>query len=160
YDAHGNLLRMPHLQVMQWDFKDQLQVTQRQVVNGADTESLGQGERTYYVYDITGERVRKVTEQGTGQVKDERIYLGGFEIYRKNGANPLVRETLHIIDDKQPIALVETRTQGGDSAQQKVIRYQFGNHLGSAGLELDDQAQLISYEEYTPYGSTSYQAVR
>src|SRR5262249_16119755 len=96
----------------------------------------------------------------TGQVKDERIYLGGFEIYRKNGANPLVRETLHIIDDKQPIALVETRTQGGDSAQQKVIRYQFGNHLGSAGLELDDQAQIISYEEYTPYGSTSYQAVR
>ena len=41
-----------------------------------------------------------------------------------------------------------------------LIRYQFGNHLGSASLELDDQAQIISYEEYTPYGSTSYQAVR
>jgi RHS repeat-associated protein len=27
-------------------------------------------------------------------------------------------------------------------------------------LELDDQAQIISYEEYTPYGSTSYHAVR
>ena len=27
-------------------------------------------------------------------------------------------------------------------------------------LELDDRAQIISYEEYTPYGSTSYQAVR
>src|SRR5262249_29128689 len=39
-------------------------------------------------------------------------------------------------------------------------RYQFGNHLGSAGLELDNQAQIISYEEYSPYGSTSYQAVR
>ena len=25
---------------------------------------------------------------------------------------------------------------------------------------MDDQAQIISYEEYTPYGSTSYQAVR
>ena len=24
YDAHGNMLRMPHLPVMQWDFKDQL----------------------------------------------------------------------------------------------------------------------------------------
>ena len=43
---------------------------------------------------------------------------------------------------------------------QQLIRYQFGNHLGSASLELDDQAQIISYEEYTPYGSTSYQAVR
>jgi RHS repeat-associated protein len=27
-------------------------------------------------------------------------------------------------------------------------------------MELDDQAQIISYEEYTPYGSTSYRAVR
>jgi RHS repeat-associated protein len=27
-------------------------------------------------------------------------------------------------------------------------------------LELDDQAQIISYEEYFPYGSSSYQAVR
>ena len=42
----------------------------------------------------------------------------------------------------------------------QLIRYQFGNHLGSASLELDDQAQIISYEEYHPYGSTSYQAVR
>src|SRR5205085_1334477 len=64
------------------------------------------------------------------------------------------------IDDKQRIALVETRTQGNDPAPQQVIRFQFGNHLGSAMLELDDQAQIISYEEYTPYGSTSYQAVR
>ncbi|MCB0189100.1 MAG: hypothetical protein KDE31_32750, partial [Caldilineaceae bacterium] len=32
--------------------------------------------------------------------------------------------------------------------------------LGSASLELDDLAQIISYEEYAPYGSTTYQAVR
>ena len=64
------------------------------------------------------------------------------------------------MDDKQRIALVETRTQGNDGSPAQLIRYQFGNHLGSASLELDDQAQIISYEEYTPYGSTSYQAVR
>ncbi len=161
YDAHGSMLRMPHLQVMQWDFKDQLQMTQRQAVNAADADGVQhQGERTWYVYDSAGQRVRKVTELTMGQVKDEHIYLGGFEIYRKNGANPLVRETLHVMDDKQRIALVETRTQGNDLAPQQLIRYQFGNHLGSAVLELDYQAQIISYEEYTPYGSTSYQAVR
>ena len=33
-------------------------------------------------------------------------------------------------------------------------------HLGSASLELDDRARIISYEEYYPYGSTSYQGVR
>ncbi len=162
YDAHGNMTAMPHLQVMQWDFRDQLQMTRRQAVNAGDTDGVQhEGERTYYVYDSAGQRVRKVTELATGQVKDERIYLGGFEIYRKNGANPFVRETLHIMDDKQRIALVEARTQGNEpGVPAQLIRYQFGNHLGSASLELDGQAQIISYEEYTPYGSTSYQAVR
>ena len=158
HDAHGNMTPMPHLSKMEWDFKDQLQATSKQVVNNGGTP-----ETTYYVYDAGGQRVRKVTELATGQLKDERIYLGGFEIYRRHGVNPLVRETLHIMDDQQRIALVETRTldtAGNDPAPPQFIRYQFGNHLGSASLELDGQAQIISYEEYTPYGSTSYQAVR
>ncbi len=162
YDEHGNMLRMPHLQLMQWDFKDQLQITQRQAVDTSDIDGVQQqGERTWYVYDSTGQRVRKITELANGKVKDERIYLSGFEIYRKHGTNSLVRETLHIMDDKQRVALVESRTEGVESGvPARLIRYQFGNHLGSASLELDDQAQIISYEEYTPYGSTSYQAVR
>ncbi|MDE1674624.1 SpvB/TcaC N-terminal domain-containing protein [Nocardia gipuzkoensis] len=162
YDAHGNMLRMPHLQVMQWDFDDRLQMTQRQAVNAADMDGTQHhGERTWYVYDSAGQRVRKITELSTGQSKDERIYLGGFELYRKNGANPLVRETLHIMDNRQRIALVETRIEGNEpGVPQQLTRYQFGNHLGSASLELDDHAHIISSEEHTPYGSTSYQAVR
>jgi RHS repeat-associated protein len=162
YDAHGNMLRMPHLHIMQWDFKDQLQMTQRQAVNvGDDDGAQRQGERTWYVYDASGQRVRKVTERAGGAIKDERIYLGGFEIYRRHGADPLVRETLHIMDDKRRIALVETRTEGDEAGiPAQLIRYQLGNHLGSASLELDDQAQVISYEEYFSYGSTSYQTVR
>jgi RHS repeat-associated protein len=162
YDAHGNMLRMPHLQIMQWDFKDQLQMTQRQAVNADDEDGVQrQGERTWYVYDAGGQRVRKVTELASGQVKDERIYLGAFEIYRRQGADPLVRETLHIMDDKQRISLVETRTNGNEpDIPAQLVRFQFGNHLGSASLELDEQARLLSYEEYTPYGGTSYQMVR
>ncbi len=161
YDAHGNMLLMPQLQIMQWDFKDQLQMTQRQAVNANDSDGgQRQGERTYYVYDAGGQRVRKVTELATGQIKDERIYLGGFEVYRcYSGQNSgLVRETLHVMDDKQRIALVETRNNVNDGSPRQLIRYQFGNHLGSASLELSDRAQIISYEEYSPYGSTTYQA--
>jgi RHS repeat-associated protein len=39
-------------------------------------------------------------------------------------------------------------------------RYQFTNLLDSSCLELDSAAAIISYEEYYPYGSTSYEAVR
>ena len=162
YDAHGNMTSMPHLTLMQWDFKDQLSATSRQAVNATPPPDKVP-ETTFYVYDAGGQRVRKVTERQNGSRKSERIYLGGFEIYREfdgTGAGlALERETLHVMDDKQRIALVESRTQGADGSPTQLVRYQFGNHLGSASLELDDMGSVISYEEYTPYGSTSYQAV-
>jgi len=162
-DAHGNLIRMPHLggaypqPNLRWDYRDQLQQT-----------DLGGGGTAYYAYDTSGQRVRKVWEKSATLV-EERIYLGGFELFRRHAgaiaANPptLERETLHVMDDQRRIALVETRTldaAGTDPAPGQLIRYQFGNHLGSACLELDDSAQIISYEEYAPYGSSVYQAVR
>ncbi len=162
YDAHGNMLCMPQLQAMQWDFKDQLRMTRRQAVNDDDGDGRQhQGERTWYAYDGAGRRVRKVTETAAGQVREERVYLGGFEVYRRHGVDPLVRETLAVADGERTVALVETRTQGleGDTPA-RLVRYQLGNHLGSASLELDDRAQIISYEEYYPFGGTSFQAVR
>jgi RHS repeat-associated protein len=161
HDAHGNMVRMPHLggglpaPNMHWDYKDRL----RQA-------DLGGG--AFYVYDASGQRVRKVWEKAPG-FTEERIYLGGFEVFRKHngpiGENTATREreTLHVMDDKQRIALVETRTldtASNDQAPRQLIRHQFGNHLGSTSLEVDDQAQIISYEEYAPYGSSTYQAVR
>ncbi|MEK6283555.1 MAG: SpvB/TcaC N-terminal domain-containing protein [Acidobacteriota bacterium] len=162
YDAHGSMTKMPHLPVMEWDFQDQLRAAQQQVVNGGGT-----AEKAYYVYDAAGERVRKVIQRPGGSIKEERIYLDGIEIFRQRdvaGSVTLERETLHIMDDKQRIALVETKTVDVDapasSLPSTLTRYQFANHLGSACLELDERSAVISYEEYYPYGSTSYQATR
>ncbi|WP_223297266.1 SpvB/TcaC N-terminal domain-containing protein [Catenulispora acidiphila] len=163
YDAHGNMLRMPHLgggspgPNMRWDYRDQLHET-----------DLGGGGKAFYVYDSSGQRVRKVWEKSSGPV-EERIYLGGFELFRRREnlggeqVSTFERETLHVMDDTGRLALVETRTldlAGDDKAPRRLIRYQLGNHLGSTSLELDEQAQIISYEEYAPFGSSTYQAVR
>jgi RHS repeat-associated protein len=160
HDAHGNMTQMPHLATLKWDFEDQLRMTQRQVVND------GPGERTYYVYDASGERARKVTERQNGQRKDERLYFGGLEMYRAyagDGATvKLERETLHVMDDHRRVALIETRTRsdGADPAPRQLVRYEHANHLGSSTVEVDDTADVISYEEYYPYGGTAYQAKR
>jgi RHS repeat-associated protein len=162
YDIHGNMTTMSHLPLMFWNYRDQLQATAQQVVMNGGTP-----ETAHYVYDATGQRLRKVTErQAAGQTstrRAERIYLGSFELYREYGGDgstiTLERETLHIMDDKQRVALVETRTQGEDGSPAQLVRYQFSNHLGTACLELDEQARIISYEEYYPYGSSSYQAM-
>src|SRR2546427_8337156 len=96
---------------MVWNSQDQLQQV-----------DLGGGGTAYYVYDGGGQRVRKVVEHN-GATMEERIYLGGYEVYRKRqgGVLQLERQTLHIMDDKQRIALVETRTQGIDDSLPQLI---------------------------------------
>jgi len=155
YDAHGNILSLSHLTSLAWTFRDALQKA-----------DLGGGGMAYYVYDSNGQRVRKIIER-QGGAKEERIYLGGFEIYRRTDSAGKIQEqteTLHVMDDTRRVALVETRTVAEGvpvtvAALQPLVRYQYGNHLGSASLELDDKASLLSYEEYYPYGATSYQAI-
>ncbi|HRG60302.1 MAG TPA: RHS repeat-associated core domain-containing protein, partial [Bacteroidia bacterium] len=44
------------------------------------------------------------------------------------------------------------------SGEVETIRYQYSNVLQSVGLELDQNADIISYEEYYPFGGTSYSA--
>src|SRR5262249_27738878 len=43
---------------------------------------------------------------------------------------------------------------------QNLIRYQYTNHLGSATLETDELANVISYEEYHAYGTSSYRSAK
>jgi len=151
HNAHGSFKAMPHLDVLDWDHNEHLSHVKR-----------GTSE-TWYVYDSAGQRVRKLTEK-PGQ-SEERIYLGGFEIYRKSQSSTvtLERETLHIMDGARRVALVETKTIDSGSSgplPSTVVRYQFDNHLQSATLEVDETAAVISYEEYYPYGDTSYQSGR
>ncbi len=162
YDAHGGMLRLPHLGALEWDFKDQLRMTRRQAMGASDEDGLEhEGERTWYVYDAAGQRVRKVTVLASGELKDERLYLGGLEVYRRHSGPTagLVRESLHVMEGKRRVALAETRVAGSETGvPAQLVRYQFGNHIGSASLELDNAARLVSYEEYAPFGSTTYEA--
>ncbi|MHB8655042.1 MAG: SpvB/TcaC N-terminal domain-containing protein [Terriglobia bacterium] len=154
FDANGNVTAMPHLSEMDWNFKNQFQ-----------RANLGGGGTAYFNYDAAGIRVRKVTVKNGGTLIEQRIYLSGYEIFRQTdgaGNVKLERQTLHIMDDKRRVAMVETKTldSGAPVALPiSLMRYQFDNNLGSATLELDASGAIISYEEFYPYGATSYQAV-
>ena len=154
YDAHGSMTSMPHLPSMGWDHNDQM----RQV-------GLGGGGTAYSTYDAAGQRVRKVWEHN-GLV-EERIYLGGWEIYRKRdslGKLLLERETLHGMDGARRIVLVETKTVDVEIGEAFSVvsryRFQLDNHLGSASLEVDESGLVIGYEEYHPHGTTAYASGR
>jgi len=143
YDAHGNMLVMPHLSNMSWDYLDQL----HSATNGTFV--------SYYNYDAEGNRTRKVTEKGN--ITEIRYYIGNYELSQKyvNDSLDFERTTLNISDDEKVFVRIETKT-----GENPVIRYQYDNHLGSACLELDNSGQIISYEEYHPFGTTSYRSGR
>jgi RHS repeat-associated protein len=137
------MLSMPHLSLLQWNYKDEL-------------ISAGNGTFTsYYSYDNEGNRTRKVVVKGN--ITETRYYIGGYEVFRKevNQTLDTERTTLNIADDKKVFVRVEQKT-----GENEIVRYQYDNHLGSACLELDEQGQIISYEEYHPFGTTSYRSGR
>lgn len=151
YDTRGNMITMPHLSNMVYDILSQFV----QLSNGSGSPV------TSYQYS-GGQRVRKYTVNGS--IKEERLYLGGFERYRKyDGTTKIIeRITIHVADDAGRIAMIERRTTTDATVDNNtpgyLQRYVYSNHLGSAALELDDTAAIISYEEYHPYGTTAYQA--
>jgi RHS repeat-associated protein len=154
YDEHGSMTSMPHLASIGWDHNDQMQEV-----------DLGGGGTAYYTYDAAGQRVRKVWEH-SGLV-EERIYLGGWEVYRKRDSRGfllLERETLHGMDGARRIVLVETKSVDVDAVgvftPVSRLRFQLDNHLGSASLEVDESGLVIGYEEYHPYGTTAYASGR
>jgi RHS repeat-associated protein len=62
------------------------------------------------------------------------------------------------MDQGHRFVTVETRNDINDGTEEQLVRYQLHNHLGSAALELNGAADVISYEEYHPFGTTAYQA--
>ncbi|WP_317851486.1 SpvB/TcaC N-terminal domain-containing protein [Neobacillus bataviensis] len=160
HPRHGFITAMPHLQDMGWNFKEELVRTVRQ----RRTDG-GMPETTYYQYDGKGQRIRKITENqaDAGDIpskKDERIYIAGYELYKQHSGTEagLVHTTLSLIDNGHRFVMIEKETKPNVITSDQTVRYLLHNHLGSAALELDESAQVISYEEYHPYGTTAYQA--
>lgn len=166
HDTHGNMLNLARVapaKYMQWDYRDMM-----------GSMDLGGGGTALYQYDAGKQRTRKrvANQNGLGGYW-ERIYLGGYERYRRyNSSRMLVEEieSFHLFEGEQRVLLVEdvvTASGTGNPRpdhlsvkRQTLFRYQYSNHLGSACLELDDQAEIISYEEYHPYGTSAFRAMK
>ena len=148
---------MPHLAAgadnLHWDHLDRLR-----------RADLGTAGTAYNVFDAAGQRVRTVWERAAGVV-EERFYVGATEVFRRRDAAglQLERQTLLVAAGRQRVAIVESRTVAvAPDADDplRLVRHQIANHLDSVGIELDHEGRIVSYEEYSPYGATTYQAVR
>lgn len=169
YDSHGSMLNLNRVEVpppqaedwghqIVWDWRDMIR----------SFDAIGGGVARYH-YGIDKQRTRKHITRIGGGVED-RMYLGGFELYRRRNASGAVLEeieTHHLFEGKQRVLLVDdvittnrTRADGTPFRRQPILRYQYSNHLGSVALELDEAARILSYEEFHPYGSAAFRLMR
>ncbi|MBK8718436.1 MAG: hypothetical protein IPN32_27470 [Deltaproteobacteria bacterium] len=147
YDVAGHMVAMPHLQKLVWNENDALELVHR-------------GTQQVWLQYAGGVRVRKLVRSGEGVVED-RVYLGAEELYTKRRAGVVVERTLteHVGGALQvDIKLV---ADGNTIAKPVALRrYALADHLGSVKLEMDPDGQVIAYEEFHSYGTSSYRAMR
>ncbi|MGN9807395.1 SpvB/TcaC N-terminal domain-containing protein [Micromonospora sp. L32] len=170
FDPVGNLSRLSHLAAVEWGHENQVRhavIVDRSAANRPD-------DAEYYTYGADGLRVRKVSQRvvdvQTGEVETvDKVYLDGCEIVRIRRGGRLVLERIssHVDDGDQRVAVVHRWTV--DTATREVqpapsgaavlrTRYQLGDQMGSAVLELDGGGGVVSYEEFFPYGGSSFLA--
>lgn len=161
FDVIGNQIQTSELYPLAWDYRGNLQqaITVKHVDGTYDAE--------YYLYDGSNQRVRKVHEQyGNGgeilTIK-ETLYLGSVEYRRTLQGKDLATATvqaeyhsLRVSDDEQCVVTRDHWVVGAPPSgfQNPSWRYHLDDYLGSCTVEVDEQGQQISYEEYSPYGSS------
>ncbi len=159
YDPNGNMIRMPHLRALGWDARDRLASAQQQA------RGRERAEHETYASDSAGSRLRKQSVRSDGTVRRERAYLGSFELFREYGAGGAMiveRQTLHVMLGEHRVALVDRTTRDERERPQlgRTVRYQLTDRLGSASVETDEAGSVISYEEFAPFGATTYRSGR
>ncbi|WP_312209422.1 RHS repeat-associated core domain-containing protein [Pseudescherichia sp.] len=177
FDSNGNLLTLQArapvtddngFDPMVWDGSNNLQ--RATVVSRSSSDN----DREIYQYSGS-QRVRKQTRtlanSSTGLWNvDEVRYLPGLELRKSwqetagSSASPSLSEELHVITGqagRAGIRVLHWETgKPEEIAANDQVRWSVDDNIGSLSLELDSEGQLISREEYYPFGGTAVWAAR
>ncbi|WP_256388992.1 RHS repeat domain-containing protein [Yersinia enterocolitica] len=162
FDAAGNQQQLQPGQPLQWDARHLLQQVTT-VKRGA--ENTPNDDYEHYLYASDGMRVVKQSIQHTNNIRQiSRVtYLPGLELRTQHNDSELMEDfqviTLGVAGRAKVRVLLWEKGQpaGIDNGQ---LRYSFDNQIGSSLLELDNNGDIISQEEYYPFGGTALFAAR
>lgn len=153
FDANGNQQRLGRGVVMAWNVRNQLSKVTSVVRDVADSD-----EETY-VYAGDGQRALKLThQQVAGSRQTARVYyLPGLEIRQR----PLRRLNVLRLDVARcTVEVLQWELGLDEGADDEPLRFCLTDQQSSHGLELGEQAELLSQESYFPYGGTAWWASR
>ncbi len=151
FDANGNVLNLQPGQALSWDLRNQL----KEVRPVARDSGLNDSE--HYIYCANGMRRRKVrsTQINARTLSAEVRYLPSLEIRTHSSTG----EELHVViaqAGRSSVRVLHWETAPPKDIANDQYRYSLTDHLGSCTLELDSAGEVISQENYHPFGSTAW----
>ena len=150
YDANGNLIRETTSRHFEWDHSDRVRVYRTQPGNAEPSV------HAHYLYDASGQRVKKLVRKQGGHF-EVTVYVDGIlehhRVVQSGGTHE--NNSLHVMDNERRIAMVRVGAPFPTDTTP-AVRFHLGNHLGSSNVVIDNSGVFINREEYTPYGGTSF----
>lgn len=162
YDVSGQLLELPAGAVLTWNYAGNM-------ANAVMVKrESGANDAEYYVYNHAGIRLRKVHEalisDNHYRISDKR-YNGEYTVkYSGTGNSAATMKvdtefiTIAIGGSSKHDCLVQywEKSTKDKNVDKPLFRYQHGDIIHSVAIETDESASIISYEEYSPFGETTY----
>ncbi|WP_174889481.1 RHS repeat-associated core domain-containing protein [Candidatus Williamhamiltonella defendens] len=159
FDAGGHQTQLQKGQPITWTARGELlkvmPVVRDEQADDAET----------YRYDATSQRVIKTTVQQTGNSRQTQrvVYLPNLEL-RTTHRGEKLKEALQVITvgeaGRAQVRVLHWEAGKPDGLNNNQLRYSYDNLIGSSTLELDGKGEIISLEEYYPYGGTAVWTAR
>ncbi|WP_175012300.1 SpvB/TcaC N-terminal domain-containing protein [Burkholderia lata] len=155
YDGNGNTLSTALLEptTLDWDERNNF------VGTGKVAKPDGASEQVWMSYDFTNTLAQRLMERsaqagGPAVLRQTQYTIGSYVLRQTTQLDTGLTESassLRIMNGVGALVVThDAQTPGGPRR-----RYQLDDKLGSVSVELDEQAGLVSYEAFYPYGGTA-----
>lgn len=151
FDDNGNMTKEGASRHFEWDHNGCMRVFRAQTSDTSEPSVYA-----HYLYDASGQRVKKVVRKQTGVDLDTVVYIDGVLEHRSRVRGITTEQglLLQLTDGAHRIA----KKRIGDTFDGKPDSLLvLEDHLNSANVELDlESGAFVDREEYRPYGETSF----
>lgn len=159
FTAGGQQTQLQPGQALVWTARNELLKVTPVVRDGSTNDCEN------YRYDAGSQRILKVSVQKTGGTTQTQraLYLPGLEL-RSTKSGDTETESLQVITvgeaGRAQVRVLHWESGRPTEITGDQVRYSYDNLTGSSQLELDGNGNIISMEEYYPYGGTALWTAR
>lgn len=151
YDDSGHCISEGAERKYEWDHAGRLRSFRNQATDATEPTQYVQ-----YLYDASGQRVKKLNRKQLGSDWDVVVYIDGVLEQRtqQRGATTKQGAVLHVLDGGKRLGMRRTGETFDAKPENLLV---LSDHLGSGSVELDwSLGDFIDREEFRPYGETSF----